>query len=286
MSLIKKDFTFNEAIIKEFLQELALLENRSQYTVRNYQNALSQLRKFIGQNEKLDPLTLRSFAQHLGQTRSTATQNLAISAVSKFLKWAQNKKLPGVIELRRVLIRPRHRHQLKRVFEEDDLKILINYIFTRPVEEQLCFELLYGSGLRISELHGIEKIQFDSQNASIHVLGKGRKFRNVPISPRASELIKQNFADLNPRMFNHWPIKTIRKWVQAWGVNSGLEEEYGRLNPHQLRHAIATHLLRRGAKLCQVQRFLGHKKIKSTERYTHLNSDDLVACYEDKFPIK
>ena len=169
-----------------------------------------------------------------------------------------------------------------RIFNEDDLSLLVKVIEKRSLEEQLLFELLYGSGLRLSETLNIKKSQL--MNKGLKVKGKGDKERLLPLTAKAKtilcELDSENQGPWGPRT----SLRKLREWSYSWGEESGLEEHYGKLNPHKLRHSIATHLLRRGAKLPQIQKLLGHRNLATTERYTHLSTSDLVRIYDQALP--
>ena len=172
-----------------------------------------------------------------------------------------------------------------RIFDEDDLPLLLQHIQNRPAEEQLLFELLYGSGLRFSEAFNLCEKDVDLRQSQISVLGKGMKRRLVPLTPGARKLLHKKRISPDKSL---WPESTkeaqLRRWVRNWGVATGFDEKYGGLYPHKLRHSIATHLVRRGAQLPQIQKLLGHSELSTTEKYTHLNIQDLVKVYDDCFP--
>ena len=204
-----------------------------------------------------------------------------VAALKNFFSWAKNKKLCDST-FPNVLISPKTPKKSLRIFNEDDLVLLVKVVAGKSLEQQLLFELLYGSGLRISEALQVKKSHL--LNKGLKVRGKGDKVRLLPLTIKAQKLLRELDAENLGPWGQFTSLRKFREWTYSWGEESGLEEHYGKLNPHKLRHSIATHLLRRGAKLPQIQKLLGHRNLATTERYTHLSTSDLVRIYDQSLP--
>jgi integrase/recombinase XerC len=232
-----------------------------------------------------DPQRIRNHLREASQELNASSQAQKVSALRCFLTYLTNEKLCSQ-ECLRPLERPRTPKKLIEVLPEDTLKFLQNILQEkRPAEEVLLFELLYGSGLRISEAASLRWKQFPQNNTekhSLEVLGKGRKRRVVPLTSSAIKAAQSFRGSSSPEdaVFPH-NIRSLRRWVENWALL--IPESELRLHPHLLRHSIASHLLRRGAHLPEIQRLLGHSKLSTTERYTHLNVDDLIRIYDQSF---
>ncbi len=151
---------------------------------------------------------------------------------------------------------------------------------------KILFLLLYGSGLRVAEAASahIEKVNFS--DGVIEVLGKGGKFRQVPLLPQALKLLKAYDSDsfIFPNDNGQsLTVRTLHRQVVKMGAMVGLERP---LHPHMLRHSYASHLLEGGASLRAIQELLGHASLQTTERYTHITTDKLARTLEEKHPLK
>jgi integrase/recombinase XerC len=281
MNFMSESLALNREQVKDFVRDLAMLENMSSRTCELYAHVLEELLIFNG-SELLTSERLRLFIQRRGRNLQASTLSLWISALKRFLDWAFEKKYCPE-SLAKHLVRPRVAQKQIRVFDEEDLKILLSVIEASSPDEQLLFELLYGSGLRISEALALDFKNFDLAKRTMSVLGKGRKRRRLPLSPRLEKLVGERRKE-GKALWENATEQNFRKWVKRWGVESGFTEKYGSFHPHKLRHSIATHLVRRGAKLPEIQRFLGHKQLQTTVRYTHLNLQDLCKVYDEAFP--
>jgi integrase/recombinase XerC len=167
-----------------------------------------------------------------------------------------------------------------------------------PARDRAIFELLYSSGLRASELTGLDLMNIDKDAKTVFVLGKGRKERIVPFGSKAEIALEAywpvrqqiiNTAHGKPgqqavflscyggRLTNKAVYRIIKKYSRLANVNWDM-------HPHSLRHAFATHLLADGADLRAIQELLGHKQLASTQRYTHATIENLVDVYDKAHP--
>jgi site-specific recombinase XerD len=269
-------------LLRRYEQHLSLQRKRSARTVESYVAVATRLMAFC-KKRGVDRNSLRAFVRESATRLAPSSQALASSALKNFLGWAEDQSSLVQKGLAHDVSRPRLARKLVRVLEEDDLPLLLKVVHESSSDEQLLFELLYGSGLRISEALTAQCENVEWATGFLKILGKGQKERRVPLTPRALELLtsKKNQASL-------WPARTsaraLRRWVETWGKKAALSEQTGRLHPHKLRHSIATHLLRRGARLPQIQKLLGHRSLSTTERYTHLKLEDLLRAYDKSFP--
>ncbi len=223
---------------------------------------------------------LRAFARESARTLSAASQAQRMSALKTFLEWAIAQRWVD-IRILRDLSRPRVPKKLAQAEDEDDLRLLHKQLEARPSAERLLFELLYGSGLRISEASELPWSAIDWERGQAEIVGKGRRRRLVPLTPGAMSLL----VELRGGKKGDGPVwgkplgpRSLSRWVKGWGVEG--------LHPHKLRHSIATHLLKRGSKLPQIQKLLGHRRLSTTERYTHLDLSDLLRVYDQSLPLK
>ncbi len=265
--------------IEEWIKDLRLKHRRSPRTLESYAAVLKRFHDFLGE-QTLTPASLQDFIQDSSSQLAPSSLAQWTSALKNFFTWAEKQKQFGP-EFKKIIQRPRLTKKLTQIVEEEDLHLLKQMIETRPQEEQLFFELIYGSGLRLSEAYTFEFSKADLSTPKLQVLGKGNKYRQVPLTSKAVSLLKT--IGKNP-WIGRTTVRSLRRWVENWGKLCALEENCGPLHPHKLRHSIASHLLKRGAKLPQIQKLLGHERLGTTERYTHLNVDDLVRVYDESFP--
>jgi integrase/recombinase XerC len=272
--------------VNEFLRDIEILENKSPRTVTLYGEILRELFKEF-ENTVIDEAQLQNFIKKRTRHLQATTLSLWISALKRFFIWAKKRNYyQGRLE--KILVRPRVVQKLISVFDQEDLKKLFLYINKQSHQERLLFALLYGCGFRISEALKIKWSDIDLQKSTLKIIGKGKKLRRIPITPltlKELQIYKKNFKNLvNEDFWCAHKESDFRKWVKKWGQETGLSEKFGSFHPHKLRHSIATHLIQRGAKLPELQRFLGHKHLQTTVRYTHLDILDLCKVYDESFP--
>jgi integrase/recombinase XerC len=288
-----KSLTSTHSLVKDYAEYLRLHQKRSPHTILLYAKVAQNLLDFCCTSTKsireaLSRENLNAFFRNSSRHLSANSQALWVSATRHFLKWlAEKKEIEEGLE--NTLYRPKLARKLISIFDEEDLPLLLETLKSRSVEEQLLFELLYGSGLRISEAQQLTFEQIDFAQSQFWVLGKGNKKRQIPMSPQAQSLLSKVLGNKNKKgsiWSKAYSPRALRHWVESWGKRALLSEKVGRLHPHKLRHSIASHLLRRGARLPQIQKLLGHSQLSTTERYTHLSIEDLLRVYDLSFPTK
>ena len=227
---------------------------------------------------------VRSFLREISTNFAPTSQARSVTALECFLAWANFEGLTKASRSK-ILHRPRTAKKVTAVVDQEDIPLLLKTIASREPREQLLFELLYGSGLRISEAQTLPWDSLVRSSGSLKVLGKGSRVRMVPITPHALKL----WESLRKKTTVEGPlaainVRTLRRWVEQWGLLSLSGNGSQHLHPHLLRHSLATHLLQNGAGLPQIQKLLGHQQLETTERYTHLHLEDLMKVYDESFP--
>ena len=296
--------------IQRFLEELRRA-NVSAHTLRNYGSDLEQFLRYFtvkGEHrsetcatlEEIDGLAIREWLGSLYQQRLTAvSMRRKLAAVRSFFKFLVRE---GVVEtnVARLVRTPKAPKSLPRVMTAEQTNQLVDGVtpaadkFERPYPERdlAIFELLYGCGLRISELVGLNLDDFDFSERWIRVRGKGRKERQVPFGTKAADAIERYLggrklaAPSDRALFlNHRGARLTDRGAR------GIVKFYARMitgdssiHPHSLRHAYATHLLSDGADLRAIQELLGHAQLSTTQKYTQVSLADLLAVYDKAHP--
>jgi integrase/recombinase XerC len=320
--------------VSEFLEQLRLNDNASIHTVRAYESDLSQFLTFLASRvgrrradltpDDFDHAHIREFLGELrsrGNTRSSAARKLA--ALRAFGRYLRRE---GILEGDPAALvgTPKREHRLPAHLGEAEMSRLLEMPDTSsPLgrRDRAILELFYASGLRLSELVGLDLDDVNLSGRMVRVLGKGRKERIVPFNHSAETAIRACLADqrdwgqtplarpaARPALRGQTPFRNrtqtpfrnrtrmplflnyqggrlstrsvdriVRKYVAACSTRFGI-------SPHALRHSFATHLLERGADLRAIQELLGHARLSTTQRYTHVNAAQLMDAYRKAHP--
>ncbi len=285
--------------IFDFLQYLRHEKNASLHTERSYLSDLDQFFDFLGAAElaKVDHQFLRRFVAHLmklGVRKSSIARKL--STLRTFFKYLNRQGMLTENPARLVLT-PRREKRLPVVLSADDAQRLMEAprgTKTRAgveLRDRAVLETLYSTGIRASELIGMNHEDIDSHDRLIRIGGKGRKERVVPIGHKALDAIDAYVASkpaaLEPSAVFIGPAgkrltaRTVQRILENYRKKLGLQQK---ASPHTLRHSFATHLLESGADLRAIQELLGHASLSTTQRYTHLNLDSLMDVYDRAHP--
>ena len=293
------------AAIERFAEYLQSVRRLSPATVRAYRADLTDLRQTIG-DPALSEISidqLRDWLWHAAQ-RGDARSTLArrTSSARGFFAWALTS---GHIDtdpsLR--LVTPKKAQSLPRVASAGALEDLLRDAGTLAQEgdpialrDHAILELLYGSGIRVSELCGLDVEDLETSRATARVLGKGSKERVVPYGAPARRAIEAYLTRARPALATRSDKATSAIFLGARGGRIGPRAVYdlvartvgplvgGAVGPHALRHSAATHLLDGGADLRAVQELLGHASLGTTQVYTHVSSERLAAAYRQAHP--
>jgi len=288
--------------LKPFLLFLRIEKNLSQNSIVAYENDLNRFINFVySENEKnkIDSSYIQNYISQLVDLPleiSTLQRNL--SALRSFFSYLIDEKIINTNPTELIDI-PKKKRSLPQVLTQDEINILFNSINTNNpigIRDRAMFELLYSSGLRVSEMTSIKIIDFLDDNEWLRVFGKGSKERLVPLGKEALKWI--NFYLNNSR--NHLLNKNKKNdflfinfrgdGISRKGVwmllkkYISLSEISKNISPHSLRHSFATHLIEGGMDLRAVQELLGHSDISTTSIYTHLNRTYLKEVHKQFHP--
>ncbi|MHB1653921.1 MAG: site-specific tyrosine recombinase/integron integrase [Desulfitobacteriaceae bacterium] len=279
-----------------------LSQNRSMKTVVAYQTDLNQFSHFAAlaydiepedlDIQNIDVLVVRSFLAFLveqGLARKSLARKLA--ALRTLFKFLCRESVLTVNPVQRVASPKLGRKLPQFLYLEHVEKLLLapDHSGLLGRRDQVILELLYGSGLRVSELVGLNREDLDKEAGLLKVRGKGGKERIVPVTRPALEAMAQYYAvrqdNQEALLLNHrgsrLSDRSVRRVLDKLVEKASLEH---RVHPHMLRHSFATHLLDGGADLRSVQELLGHQKLSSTQIYTHLTRERLKEVYSLAHP--
>lgn len=289
-----------------YLDELRR-QNASAHTVRNYASDLDQFLAYftIPANEKpraeaIDALAVREWLGHLYEQRLTAvSMRRKLAAVRSLFKFLLRE---GIVDknVARLVRTPKAPKTVPAVMSAEQTNALVDGValaadkFERPfpARDLAIFELLYGCGLRISELVGLNLDDFDFHERWIRVRGKGKKERQVPYAGKASLALERYLQLRQPDRENTRTVFLNHRGSRLTDRGArGIVKFYARMvtgdssvHPHSLRHAYATHLLSDGADLRAIQELLGHARLSTTQKYTQVSLADLMAVYDRAHP--
>jgi integrase/recombinase XerC len=289
--------------IDDYLAELARAGS-SAHSVRAYAADLRQFLTHLSppQGEPpapraIDLLLLREWLAALYRDNlTTLTIRRKLAAVRGLFRFLVRE---GQIQINvaRLVRTPKAPQRLPDVMTAEQANVLIDGVGTQaperpyPVRDRAIFEVLYGCGLRISELAGLNLEDVDRTQGWLRVRGKGRKERQVPLPGKAAEALERYLAeravvrDERAVFLNHrrgrLTDRGLRGIVKFYGV---LVAGDSSIHPHSLRHAYATHLLADGADLRAIQELLGHARLSTTQKYTQVSLTDLMKVYDNAHP--
>ena len=292
--------------IRTFVNFLEVERNASHETVRNYRSDLRQLGSFLqeaghgsGPFQAADVTTeqIRAYLHWLdrkGEKASSLARKLAcLRSFYRFLVHegsVQNNPAEG-------LKSPRLSKLLPRVLTKDDAGALMEFPAGRSslsLRDRALLETLYSTGARVSEAVGVNMGDLSLMEGLIHLRGKGRKERVVPIGQLAVDAITRYRESLAasavgnplsaPLFLNHRGGRITTRSVARIVAQYSRRLAGGAVSPHALRHSFATHLLDEGADLRSIQEMLGHASLSTTQKYTHLAADQLAAVYDRAHP--
>lgn len=283
--------------IEKFIRYLEIEKNYSKHTVLNYNFDLEDFSKFLGDKtvEAVEYLLIRKYLAVLKENNLNArTVSRKLSALRSFFKFLTRE---GYLKANPIagVSSPKQDKHLPLFLTEEEVKRLIEASISNGQEKEMflrdtaILETFYSTGVRISELVGVNLHDVDFIGGIIKVLGKGKKERIVPVGEYAIRAIrayldkrKQQsqvlFLNKNGRRLTDRGVRGIvDKYIRAASLNKGV-------SPHTLRHSFATHLLNHGADLRSVQELLGHSNLSTTQIYTHLTTERLKNVYDKAHP--
>jgi integrase/recombinase XerC len=312
-----------KSAIERFLAYLKAVRNASPHTLRSYRNDLEQFRKYLSppgapevRLREIDHRVIREYLGHLHdrrlQKRSMARKLASLRSLFKFCaREGLVRDNPA-----RLVATPKLPTRIPAVLSAEEMNAFLDRLasgeLARPARrskhgqetglvlqrDRAILELLYASGLRVSELTGLDLGDIDRKEQMLRVIGKGNKERIVPYGAKA-ELALQAYEPIRARLLRRAGGRgqaqalflnrdgrrlgtrsvgrIVKKYVRLVNVNWDL-------HPHSLRHAFATHLLADGADLRAIQELLGHASLSTTQRYTHASIRQLMEVYDKAHP--
>ena len=281
----------------EFAEHLDRVARASPHTRRGYLSDLRQLAAWLGESGKAldaaDRDDLRAFLASRFAANQPAT--LARKQASLRAYYAHRVRMGHLADSpARRLVSPRRRRTLPNVVSVDDVFALLDTPSARTpagLRDRCALELLYGAGLRVSELVGLDDSDLLDGATALRVRGKGGKERVVPLVAKARAalqawLARRGELGSGPALFlnrrgGRLTARSVARHLARYALICGTQRH---VHPHALRHSFATHLLDMGADLRGIQELLGHASLSTTQRYTHVSSERLVQIYEDAHP--
>ena len=285
-----------------WLDALAYERGLSPQTVAAYRGDLVRLGEWLDRQKAKDLLAAdpAAIAAHLrwlhGEEIGPRSVRRAMAAMHGFyrdLVEAGERRDDPVENLEL----PKLFHRLPKVLSEEEVERLLaapDVATPAGLRDKAMLELLYATGLRVSELVGLRLPQIDLKGGFLLAFGKGSKERVVPVGEEAERWLQRYLAELRPKLargrhdnvfvnLRGAPMTRQGFWkiLKAWGIRAGIERP---ISPHVLRHSFATHLLEHGADLRAVQAMLGHSDISTTEIYTHIHQERLRGAYDRFHP--
>jgi integrase/recombinase XerC len=295
-----------ERATDDFLRHL-LERNASAHTIKAYTGDLDVFAAYIGERDwkTIDHIAIRGFLSHLydkGLSKTSVAR--ALAAVRSLYRWLAQE---GVVEQNpaKLVSTPRLPKKLPRVPTIEEMNSMLDgkmpEVASFPERDRLMFELLYGCGIRNSELVGINLDDISLSNEAILIRGKGKKERYVPFGGSAlaalsvylpwrqqllATLKKTLPAKATPALLvnqrgGRLTTRSVGRIVKRIAVAKGLSPD---VHPHTLRHAFGTHMLEEGADLRAIQELLGHERLATTQRYTQLSVKHVMNVYDQTHP--
>jgi integrase/recombinase XerC len=284
-------------MVDEFIRHLEIENNASKHTLRAYRKDLESFSEYLGDKSgQIEMIDVRGFVaqqSRAGLNKSTAARRLA--SVRSFLNFlcreGHSSSNPA-----KLVSTPKTQKKLPNFLSVDDVFALIEKpdgIGFMHVRDRAILELLYSSGLRVSEISGLNADDINTKEGLVKVRGKGKKERILPIGSKAVEALKSYNVEkmllkkkegamfLNrqgTRLTDRGIRRIVVKYSRAIGVN-------GQIGPHTLRHTFASHLLQAGADLRVIQELLGHASLSTTQKYTHIDITHLMDVYDKAHPL-
>ncbi len=283
-----------------FLTHLDVERGLSHETLRDYQLDLGQFFAYLEARklafDSADHRAVRGFLAAMSGTCGSASLARKLSALRTFYRFCQKTGRATVNPAQR-LRNPKVSKRLPDVLRPEEVSAVLEATDGEgpyPLRDRAMLELLYSSGLRVSELTGLDVDGLDLPGMSVRVVGKGNKERQIPIGRPAAEALRRwvearstlpkatgqsaLFVGPSGKRFGDRQVRTVLK-------NAALKSGLGRrAHPHLLRHCFATHLLENGADLRSIQEMLGHASLSTTQRYTQVDLRQLFAVYDRAHP--
>ena len=292
--------------VQRFEAHLRVERRASAHTLKAYLADLAQYATYLAHHQEplipSSPALVRGFVASAGGEAGPGSLARKLSAIRSFYRFLVKEGLASANPARAVGS-PRQPRRLPEVLPEEETAALVEAPAVDRtllhLRDRAFLELLYASGLRVSELTSLDVAGVDLAEGQVRVLGKRRKERIVPVGLQAREAITRYLAEARPRLASRpggrsagqalflnfrggrLTSRSVGRLLDGWVEKLGLARQ---VHPHVLRHCFATHLLGNGADLRGIQELLGHASLSSTQRYTHLDWKRLATVYDQAHP--
>ncbi len=286
------------ACVDRFLRYLGVERQLSPITLTNYQRQLDALIALADEAglkswQQCDAAQVRSFAVRSRRAGlGPASLALRLSALRSFFDWMVSQGELAANPAKGIAAPKIPRHLPKNI-DVDDVNRLLDIDLNDPlaVRDRAMLEVMYGAGLRLSELVNLDIKHLDLESGEVWVMGKGSKERRLPIGRNAVTWI-EHWLDLRglfgtddalflSKLGKRISARNVQKRFAEWGIKQGLNSH---VHPHKLRHSFATHMLESSGDLRGVQELLGHANLSTTQIYTHLDFQHLASVYDAAHP--
>lgn len=291
-------------LMEEFSSYLKHEKRASEHTVKNYMVDLTQFLDFVQTKTKknasikeIDNLLIRDYVGQLFGKKNPTSISRKLSSIRSFLDYCIKK---GSIKTNpaKEVASPKIPKRIPKFLTVDEVFALIdtpNMDTAAGRRDKAILELLYASGLRVSELVNLKMSDIDMDEMIVKVLGKGRKERLVPMGTKACDTLRK-YLDLRPALAareganepvfvnksgKKISVRSVERMVEKYLKQSGINKN---VTPHVLRHTFATHLLNAGADMRGIQELLGHTSLSTTQKYTHIGLEKMMEVYDKAHP--
>ena len=290
-----------EDAIVDFIQYCLFEKGLTDQSVSSYQNDLDVYLSFLQDKnvflvKDIASDHIKEFLKIRGDNESTSTVAHNLTVIKNFHKYLIKENIVKE-DVSLFISRPKLQKRLPRALTVEEVDLLLDITLNSPFDyrNKAMLELMYGAGLRVSELVSLTLNQIDLENGLVRIMGKGRKEREIPIGEygvyylklyleHRGMLIKNHRTEDALFLNNHGKqitrqgfFKILKQLLLDKGLNSDV-------SPHTLRHSFATHLLSHGADLRSIQEMLGHSDISTTKIYTHVSDEKVEADYKKYHP--
>lgn len=287
-----------EKEIENFIEYLIIEKKYSKNTVSSYERDLKKFSNKLN-NKKINEITrkdIQNYLKDLNKDHNPRSTSRNISTLKSFYKYLKINKIVKVNPMDQIN-NPKTKKTLPKVLSEEEINDLLDIELKTNFDyrNKAMLELMYSSGLRVSELINLNVNDIDLENDTVKIFGKGSKERIIPLNDFAKEALREYIMVHRKELFKHGEnnylflnnhgnkmtrqgfFKILKKITQEKNIKTDF-------SPHTLRHSFATHLLKYGADLRSIQELLGHSDISSTQIYTHVTNEKLENDYKEYHP--
>ena len=292
--------------LKDFLEYLEIEKNFAILTIKSYDNDIRKFLEFLGDDihslKTVNNLKLREYLAFLKENKyARSTIARKVSSIKSFLRFLKNENILENNTWELISIPKREKRLPKFIYVDEALDLLEvpEKYSILGCRDRAILEVLYGTGIRVSELAGLDLCSVNTEEGFLKVKGKGSKERILPLGSYALQALavylsrsrpsleecnqskEKNEALFLNRFGERLSVRSIRRLVHKYGLKIG---DGRNLSPHVLRHSFASHLLNAGADLRAVQELMGHASVSTTQIYTHITKEELKRTYMKAHP--